>query len=356
MSVIDFRRGKLIEVSQDQEDELLCVQVVKGGRKVVVGSQLGVLLLWTWGQWLDTTDRYPGHPESIECMVAIDDDTVITGSADGVIRIVNILPNRMIGVVGEHDDDMSVQRMAITHDKGYLGSCSDDNKIKFWNIGFLFEEDGEDDEEEEQQDEEEAQDLVGNADAEEGSDDEEADEDENVDEEEDSVSSDEPSNSDEDSEGDEEDDEEEGMKSKVRERGRSSRIPSKRKRNSPRSESPDDSADDQGPQHTTGDESEEDSDEEDDGEESRVKPDAKQKLSTLLTSLPVGQKLSLQERRQLIKKQRQLKKTIKQEKKEKREMANAARQSQVPQKEKAQNNKKRKVGEHNEMSSFFSDL
>ena len=35
-------------------------------------------------------------------MVSFDADTVLTGSADGLIRIVGILPNALLGVVGEH--------------------------------------------------------------------------------------------------------------------------------------------------------------------------------------------------------------------------------------------------------------
>jgi hypothetical protein len=35
-------------------------------------------------------------------MVGFDADTVLTGSADGLIRIVGILPNALLGVVGEH--------------------------------------------------------------------------------------------------------------------------------------------------------------------------------------------------------------------------------------------------------------
>ena len=35
-------------------------------------------------------------------MVAFDADTVLTGSADGLIRIIGILPNAMLGLVGEH--------------------------------------------------------------------------------------------------------------------------------------------------------------------------------------------------------------------------------------------------------------
>lgn len=328
MSVIDFRKGKLVAVSQDQEDELLCVQVMKGGRKVVVGSQLGMLLIFSWGQWLDTTDRFPGHPSSVDCMVALDDDTVITGSDDGVIRIVNVIPNKMIGIVGEHDDDMSVQRLAIDYNKSFLGSCSDDNTVKFWNIKFLFDDADSEGAAGEDEEDAEAADISGQAedDAAEDEDDDDDDGEEFEEDEEDEEDDDELDDADDDSDqvgaanaadsdeeeqnnesdaddvdDEEEDDESEETKPKVRGRDRAARIP-KRKRASS------DEADSNSSDNDAG------SNQQGPSEEPRVKADPKQKLSTLLTSLPVGQKLTIQERRQLIKEQRKLKKTIKKEK------------------------------------------
>jgi hypothetical protein len=48
-------------------------------------------------------------------------------------RAVNILPNRFIGVVGEHDG-FPIENMCVSHDKTLLASCSHDQKIKFWNV------------------------------------------------------------------------------------------------------------------------------------------------------------------------------------------------------------------------------
>ena len=76
--------------------------VVKHGAKVVAGSQAGVLNLYSWGFWADCSDRYPGHPESVDALVKFDEDTVISGSSDGALRVVGVLPNRLLAVVGEH--------------------------------------------------------------------------------------------------------------------------------------------------------------------------------------------------------------------------------------------------------------
>ena len=51
-------------------------------------------------------------------------------------RAVNILPNRLIGVVGEHED-FPVENLSKSHNGSFLASCSHDQKVKFWNIKDL---------------------------------------------------------------------------------------------------------------------------------------------------------------------------------------------------------------------------
>ena len=51
-------------------------------------------------------------------------------------RAVHILPNRLVGVVGEHED-FPVENLSKSHCGRFLASCSHDQKIKFWNIEEL---------------------------------------------------------------------------------------------------------------------------------------------------------------------------------------------------------------------------
>lgn len=97
LSVYDMRRRAMHAVSDNMEDELLSVVLVKHGQKVITGTQEGVLYIFSWGNWGDCTDRFPGHPESVETMLVIDEETICTGSSDGLIRIVSILPNKLLG-------------------------------------------------------------------------------------------------------------------------------------------------------------------------------------------------------------------------------------------------------------------
>lgn len=115
LSTIDPVAGrKGIELSEDQEDELLAVRSIKkyvaermdacdsdsskltchlhhSGDKFVVGTALGPLSIWAPSKgMLDHVDRLAGHPASIDSIDVLDQDTILTGSSDGLVRIVQV--------------------------------------------------------------------------------------------------------------------------------------------------------------------------------------------------------------------------------------------------------------------------
>jgi hypothetical protein len=141
------------------------VAVVKNGKKIVCGSQSGVLAIWSWGYWNDCSDRFPGHPESVDALVTYDEDTIITGSSDGALRIINILPNKLLGVLGEHEEDMPVERLALAGDKSLLASMSHDACVKLWDLSILQDDEGDDDEDAAADQEQEAAAAAGGAEA-----------------------------------------------------------------------------------------------------------------------------------------------------------------------------------------------
>jgi len=140
LSIFDLRKGKLDAMSDNMEDELLSITLVRNGTKVICGTQGGILDIFSWGNWGDISDRFPGHPESIDTIVPINENIICTGSSDGLIRVVNIFPNQLLGVVGEHEE-FPIERLDISRDKNLLASCSHDCSVKFWNISYFWEED-----------------------------------------------------------------------------------------------------------------------------------------------------------------------------------------------------------------------
>ncbi|QDZ20630.1 WD40 repeat domain-containing protein [Chloropicon primus] len=147
LALFDLRKRKLVARSEDDaDDEMLSVRVMKGGKKVVCGHQSGVLSIFSWGYWNDCSDRFPGHPESVDAMVKVDEDTLLTGSSDGLIRIVSVLPNKALGVVGEHLAENPIEKLCLEPTSSRtLYSISHDNVVKVWSVGELLDEDESDD-------------------------------------------------------------------------------------------------------------------------------------------------------------------------------------------------------------------
>ncbi|KAI9918444.1 hypothetical protein PsorP6_011507 [Peronosclerospora sorghi] len=137
LSAYDLRKNVLAGKSDELDDELLSVAVIKNGRKIVCGSQDGVLVIFSWETWGDMSDRFPGHPDSVEALLKVDEDTVLTGSSDGIVRVVQLHPNKLLGLIGDHED-FPVEVLKFSHDKRIIGSTSHTNKVHFWDVGYLF--------------------------------------------------------------------------------------------------------------------------------------------------------------------------------------------------------------------------
>lgn len=69
----------------------------------------------------------------MDALVTLDDDSVVTGSGDGVIRVVSILPNKLLGVLGE-DPEGGCDRLALSGDKSLLASISYSPVLHVWDL------------------------------------------------------------------------------------------------------------------------------------------------------------------------------------------------------------------------------
>ncbi|KAI9905499.1 hypothetical protein PsorP6_013660 [Peronosclerospora sorghi] len=74
------------------------------------------------------SDHYPGHSDSIEAFLKVDEDTVLTGSSDGIVRVVWLHPNKLLGLIGDHED-FHVEILKFPRDKRIIGSTSHPNKL-----------------------------------------------------------------------------------------------------------------------------------------------------------------------------------------------------------------------------------
>jgi WD40 repeat protein len=104
LGVFDLRKPELYAMSDNFEEDLTALTICKYGKKVAVSSSEGVISLFSWDWFGDCNDRIIGHPNSIDTMIKFDEDTLITGSEDGLIRAVSVLPNKILAILGDPTD------------------------------------------------------------------------------------------------------------------------------------------------------------------------------------------------------------------------------------------------------------
>ncbi|KAH9508247.1 WD domain repeat-containing protein 55 [Bulinus truncatus] len=137
LTAFNIRRKRMDCQSELFDSELICLAKMKGGKKLVCGTGEGVLNIFNWGEWGNISDRFPCDEQQIDSMVPITDDVMCVGTNDGFIRAVHILPNRVLGVVGQHSGNFPIEALSMTADRIFIASCSHDQLVKFWNINEL---------------------------------------------------------------------------------------------------------------------------------------------------------------------------------------------------------------------------
>ena len=124
--------------SDNQQDELTAIWICKNQRKVVVSTQEGVLLLFSWDWFGDWDDRSTCHPSSIAWMAKLDEDTLITGCDDGYIRAVSILPNKVVSIINsdvEPDDCLPISKIVVKNN--LLAYVAYDEIVRIYDISEL---------------------------------------------------------------------------------------------------------------------------------------------------------------------------------------------------------------------------
>ncbi|XP_067872029.1 WD repeat-containing protein 55 [Heterodontus francisci] len=136
MCVFNIKRRRFDLQSEFQDGDLTSLAIMKRGSKVVCSSSEGMIYLFNWDGFGATSDRFLVRKESIDCIVPITDNILCTASMDGVIRAVNIFPNRVIGSVGQHPGEC-IEQIAKSSEGRFLASCAHDQKVKFWDVSDL---------------------------------------------------------------------------------------------------------------------------------------------------------------------------------------------------------------------------
>lgn len=132
----------LVRRSDPQDDELLSVVVMKHNKKVVCGGATGVLHVFSFGTWGDVSDRFPGHPHSVESLLVWDADTLLTGSGDGLIRVVTIHPDQFLGVLGSSGEHgFPIEKLCWNANRNHVGCVSHDTVVRLFDTAILRDDD-----------------------------------------------------------------------------------------------------------------------------------------------------------------------------------------------------------------------
>ena len=121
--------------------------VCPSGSKVVVGTQLGILSIFNRSKgWGDCVDRVPGHPSSIDALCPLPSSypsshsTILTGSSDGLLRAVQLLPTKLLGVIADHGE-FPIERIAV--DKAgegrWVGCVGHEDVLRLTDLKEVFE-------------------------------------------------------------------------------------------------------------------------------------------------------------------------------------------------------------------------
>ncbi|KAM9701184.1 WD repeat-containing protein 55 isoform 1-T1 [Menidia menidia] len=136
LGVFNLRRRRFDLLSEAQRGDLTCVALMRRGRKVVCGSSEGTVYIFNWDGFGATSDRFATGAESVDRILPISDSLMCTASTDGYIRAVSLLPNRVVGCVGQHVGE-PIEEIAASWDGRLLVSCAHDQRLKFWDASAL---------------------------------------------------------------------------------------------------------------------------------------------------------------------------------------------------------------------------
>ncbi|CAH0726686.1 unnamed protein product, partial [Brenthis ino] len=135
LTSIDLKGSKIYTTSEQYDSELVCMGLFRSDTKLLVGSSVGKFYLFNWKEFGLHSDEYVGQKHSIQCMIPITQNIVVSSGEDGVLRAAHMFPQRQLGVVGQHT--LPVEALDISHDGQYIASCSHANDVKFWNISYF---------------------------------------------------------------------------------------------------------------------------------------------------------------------------------------------------------------------------
>ncbi|CCJ30003.1 unnamed protein product [Pneumocystis jirovecii] len=139
LSAHDFRLWKLLAVSENEDDFLSSCLVKSQSKnpKICIGTASGTVKIFNKGEWDKYADQILLYKKksvlSVDSMISWNDDTIIVGGSNGVIQLLNIHPNRQMGIIGHQKTGVDV--LAKTYDAKWILS-GEDREINAWKVNW----------------------------------------------------------------------------------------------------------------------------------------------------------------------------------------------------------------------------
>lgn len=121
--------------SEEYEEEFTCLGLFRSETKLVAGSSKGKLFVFNWDEFGLHSDMFAGPKSSINALVPITENIIVTAYEDGSLLAFNLFPHRPLGIVGQHT--LSVEHLDICGKGEFIASSSLNNDIRFWNIKYF---------------------------------------------------------------------------------------------------------------------------------------------------------------------------------------------------------------------------
>lgn len=141
LTVFNIRAKRMEEPQSELFDSgFQCVRFFENKKKVVVGTEDGVLNIFNNNEWGNISDRFPIRQNniglnSIDCMELLDDDNdvFIFGSSDGTLQAASLFPHKPLDVL--HRGSASVECLDVNQLTKTIVSVSENNvKIHQYEI------------------------------------------------------------------------------------------------------------------------------------------------------------------------------------------------------------------------------
>lgn len=121
-------------VSEEYTDEFLCSKLLAHNAKIVCTTMNGNITIFSKQPWANMEGKIKASKDMISTFVKLDEYAILFGTADGVIRVAHILPNKMGDVIARLESGESVEKLAINKKKKLLASISHNSSIHFYPI------------------------------------------------------------------------------------------------------------------------------------------------------------------------------------------------------------------------------